>query len=174
MEVNLTQLESEYVTGKMSVKKLAEKHGISVSTARYHCEKNEWVKKRKKYQQKVVKNISQKAAEKEAKKLAKLQQCSDELDELINSFLKTAKKAEQALNVAELNLLSNTLKTAVAAKKEAYDILSEVQREKIQLDKDKVKIEKDRLKWEKEKAQVNKTDNSITVVLKGEIEGYAE
>lgn len=61
-------IASEYVTGKLSYQKLAEKHGIPYPTLRDQARKNKWYPQRKEHRKNVVQNTVQNAEKKIADK----------------------------------------------------------------------------------------------------------
>lgn len=57
-------IKTEYVTGEISQRKLAEKYGVSYSSLRGHAEREQWAQLREEHQRKTGEMTAQKTAEK--------------------------------------------------------------------------------------------------------------
>lgn len=64
MAADWLKIKSEYVSGNISYRKLAEKHGVSASFLMQKAAKEEWSKQRDKQQRKTEAKTKQKAEEK--------------------------------------------------------------------------------------------------------------
>ena len=54
MAVNWDELKTEYVTGTISVRGLAQKYGLSRTTIAHNCKNGNWVEERRRYRNRVV------------------------------------------------------------------------------------------------------------------------
>lgn len=54
MAVNWDELKTEYVTGTISVRGLAQKYGLSRTTVAHNCKNGKWVEERRRYRDRVV------------------------------------------------------------------------------------------------------------------------
>lgn len=67
--VDWENIKAEYLQGGISYRKLAEKHGISLGSLRYHAEKDEWLKQREEIEHKASTISAQKIVSQRAKDL---------------------------------------------------------------------------------------------------------
>lgn len=70
-KINWDKLKIEYVTGHISQRALAAKHGVPYSTVRTRSIKEKWVEEKKRYSSKVVADAEKKLGKKEADILVK-------------------------------------------------------------------------------------------------------
>lgn len=87
-KVNWEKIKTEYITGDISQRKLAEKYGVPYSTVRDRAQKDSWFKERKKSRQKVVSKSVQKVEAKQvriaSKELTLLDKIEKHLDRAIS------------------------------------------------------------------------------------------
>lgn len=87
-KVNWEQIKTEYVTGDISQRKLAAKHGVPYSTLKYRADRGEWFAARKKHKSKVIAKSMQKAEAKQVrvacKELTLLDKIERHLDRAIS------------------------------------------------------------------------------------------
>ena len=62
--LNWTKIRNEYISGYISYRKLAEKHGVAFQTLRDRATKEKWFEKRKEQRDKINLKTEQKTAEK--------------------------------------------------------------------------------------------------------------
>ena len=110
---NWTKIRNEYINGNISYRKLAEKHGVSMSTLQDRAKKEQWHKKRTNQRDKIDAKTLQKTAEilaqKEAERLLRISTAADRLlekieeaTEQLDQFIVTNKvKQREILYVAE-------------------------------------------------------------------------
>ena len=70
-KVNWEKIKTEYITGDISQRKLAEKYGVPRGTLQAHANREKWSEQRKKSKARVVKTAVKKAEAKQAKVAAK-------------------------------------------------------------------------------------------------------
>lgn len=63
MSVDWLKIKTEYVTTQISLRDLAQKHGVSFSTVSRRSDKENWVQLRKEHEKEVSTKVIQKAAE---------------------------------------------------------------------------------------------------------------
>lgn len=87
-KVNWEKIKTEYITGDISQRKLAEKYGVPYSTLRDRARKDTWFKQRKKSREKVVSKSVQKVEAKQVqvatKELTLLDKIERHLDRAIS------------------------------------------------------------------------------------------
>lgn len=72
-KIDWTAIETEYITGRMSYRDIAESKGISLSAIKAHGVQGGWNQKRKEHRQDCTARTIEKTAESSADKLAELQ-----------------------------------------------------------------------------------------------------
>lgn len=90
-----TAIENEYVTGRESLQKLGEKHGIPLRTIKDRSRKGEWSRKRKEFRADTAQKARQKIMKKEAVRLEKLKGVAEELATLISEDVEQLKAQHQ-------------------------------------------------------------------------------
>jgi len=76
------KIKAEYIRGGISTRKLAEKHGVSYSTLRRHCEKEKWVVHERKSDANMTQRIVDACATQGAKKACKFDDAVEKLLDL--------------------------------------------------------------------------------------------
>lgn len=86
-DIDWSAIKTEYITGTISLRKLANKHGVSTSMVMSRSAAEKWVEQRERYQRSVVAKTIEKTANKEANKLAKLMSATDKaIDVVVKAF----------------------------------------------------------------------------------------
>ncbi len=83
---NWPQIETEYVSTKISMKQISEKYSIPVGTVQGYARKNKWSTKRKDFNQKVVEKAIENAEDSHIDRISTILRVSDKM-------LKTVEKA---------------------------------------------------------------------------------
>ena len=86
-KVNWEQIKTEYITGDISQRKLAEKYGVPYSTLRDRAGKDTWFQQRKKSRQKVVSKSVQKVEEKQVRLATKELTLLDKIEQHLDRAL---------------------------------------------------------------------------------------
>lgn len=122
------EIKNAYITGKESLKELAEKYGIPLRTIKDRSSKERWVEERKKFRTDVAQKASQKTAEKEVKRLVKLRDVAEDVADLIGQDVERMKKLrEKRKNVTPEDVkmikdLTVALKNIADVMRDVYDI----------------------------------------------------
>lgn len=133
------KVKGEYVTGRESLKTLAERHDIPLRTIKEKSSKEKWTEKRKKFRTETAQKVYQKTAQKEAKRLEKLQGVAEELAALIELDVERLKEAHgKRKNITEDDV--KMIKDFTIALKNIADVMRDVYaiptiREKLLLEK---------------------------------------
>lgn len=132
-------IKSEYVTGRESLQKLADKHKIPLRTIKDRCKKEKWVEGRNDFRAGVVQKTAQKVMKKEAKRLAKLRGVAEQMADLIAADVERLERMRSRSGILTkddiqmLKDLSITLKNVADIMRDVYDIPNI--REKLLIDK---------------------------------------
>lgn len=122
------EIKNAYITGKESLKELAEKYGIPLRTIKDRSSKERWVEERKKFRTDVAQKASQKTAKKEVKRLVKLRDVAEDVADLIGQDVERMKKLrEKRKNVTPEDVkmikdLTVALKNIADVMRDVYDI----------------------------------------------------
>ena len=87
MKYDWGKIEQEYVTGKMSMEKLAEKHKIPYSSFRKYANGHKFQDKRTEYGQKVAQKALARAQARDARTLGNLGSALDKAARLLNKYV---------------------------------------------------------------------------------------
>lgn len=164
-------IKAEYVTGDISYRKLAEKHGVSFRTLSDRALKQEWPRLRQKHRDDIVRQTVQKTARREssslAAKLVKLQSAADSMAGVIDSVFadteqfkrhiittglgmgatEVSEKVYNKVDAKAIRDLTASIKDLVTIVRNLYD-LPTVQEQRA------MDIAADRLKLEQQKADL--------------------
>lgn len=184
-------LKTEYVTTDISLKKLAEKHGIRSRTVEDRCAKEGWVALRKKHKEKVTSRATNKAATKQANALAKELESVDLISDVIRESLNDLKQFNKHLvqneyvadggnivrvteqqefdviDTRRLKELASSLKLVEEMKRSMLSILTMEQKNRELRERRKLELEEERLELQKSQLDMNKPDKDIKIVIEG-------
>ena len=133
------KIKGEYITGRESLKTLAERHDIPLRTVKERSSKERWTEKRKKFRTDTAQKAYQKTAKKEANRLAKLQGVAEELAALIEIDVEKLKEMHgKQKNITEEDV--KMIKDFTVALKNIAEVMRDVYaiptiREKVLLEK---------------------------------------
>lgn len=86
-DVDWLVIKMEYVTTDISLRNLAEKHGVSRTTIGHRSKTEGWVEARRQHRAKIESKTSERIANKEANKLARLAAATDKaIDVVVKAF----------------------------------------------------------------------------------------
>ena len=86
-EADWLLIKMEYITTDLSLRALADKHGVSRTTIGHRSKTEKWVEGRRQHRRKIETKTSERIANKEANKLAKLAAATDKaIDVVVRAF----------------------------------------------------------------------------------------
>lgn len=191
------KIKTEYITSDISLKHLAERHGVSPRLVNEKSRLQGWVKQRKEHNAKVVTKATEKVVTKQANALAKELDIADKISNVLQKALddadqfnryvvdSTTKMDGTEIRTAEEKVFQKVdmkaLKDAAAAlemvermKRSMANILKTEQINKDRREQRKLELEEERLKMQKESMDLAKPDKEIKVVIEGYQEGWAD
>ena len=89
-DIDWSALQVEYVTGKISLRELAQKHGISENTLEGRSRKEKWSEQRRKYRGNVTEKAVAHAGARETRRLRSLQSSASKMCTQIERLMKDA------------------------------------------------------------------------------------
>ena len=167
------KIRMEYVKGKTTFAKLAEKYPISASTIRKRASLERWTKKRNKLDTKVEQKTIERVAEARARELEKLAAISDRVDDILDAVVDAVGKltVRKHDDMRGLESLTKAVQISLQTKRDLFNLPNETDRAKIESLREKAKL--DRQRYEDEKAEKAKmaqaaANTMIRVVIEGE------
>lgn len=150
MAADWQKIKMEYITTDITLRKLAEKHGVSESMIFKKCSREQWEAARKQQVSKVEEKILQKDANRKASRAARLSDAADLL-----------------LSKIESGLANAPIVTPTAAKNysDALKNIKEIHMIRTEEDIEEQKARIAKLKREAEKSDI---DSKVTVIIEGE------
>lgn len=165
------KIKSDYLTGNMSLRELAEKHGVSLSTLGTRAAKEEWTEKRQHHRNKVVAKTEEKRAGRKAEKILRLQEAADRMQQHIDKVLEDEEQFHRYLvsfgtkEVLHKKADTKAIRDMTAALKDLTDIIRDVYGIAGMDLKHRMKMDKEKLKLEKEKAAMGIVTGEETGVV---------
>ena len=192
-EIDWNALQVEYVTGKISLKKLAEKYQVSENTLENRSRKEKWSEQRRKYNGKVTAKAVARAGARETRRLRSLQSSASRMCTQIEKLMKDAEKqlfthvavvgtgdGKSTIEAVQLDVvddhkllnLTKAMKEATGVMRDLYGIATAAQKAQMELAREELEIKK-RAQAAKEKA--GEAVEGIDVAFRNEdLEAYTK
>lgn len=147
------KIRLEYVKGKTTYAKLAEKYGVSASNIRKRASNEGWRKKKNDLDTKVEQKVLERVCDARAREFALIAAVNDRMDMVLGNLVsfieeQPPKKYDELRGVESL---TKAIATVVQTKRDLYNVPTEIDRAKIEALRDKQKL--DREKWQDEQAE---------------------
>ena len=154
------RIKAEYIAGEISLRKLADKYGVSFSTIQKKSMEEKWGDLRKKNRRKVEEKLIDSVSSKGAEKAANIIDVADKLLDKISEYVETI----------PLDMMSSTqaLKHLTSALKDLKEIKG------FKSDADMREQEARIRNLEKQAEAENKDDNEIKVIIEGDLDSYSK
>ena len=174
------KIKTEYVTGDMSQRELAEKYGVSSSRLWHRASDEEWRKQRAEYRQKVSKKTLNKLASRDASNMAKMEAITDNLVDMVVEISKQTDQLRKHIinrrdeegrewsEVQEMDKIDmKMLKDLTSVTKDLTFIVRNIYGIPTFSEKEHMAIAREKLKIDKAKAEafVSDEDNDETGVI---------
>ena len=148
------QIKREYIAGGTSYRKLCAKYDVSLSTIKRIAAEEGWVELRNQCKAKSATKIVEIESDKNAERMRRLLNVSDELLNIVEKAVKEMQTGELALDRSALKSLSSTMKD-----------IKEIQSIKSKLD---IEEQKARIAILKKQAEADDSNvNEVAVVIAG-------
>lgn len=172
----LDEIKTEYITGRLSIKKLAEKYSYSESYLSKESAKGKWKEKRDKYRLKLseetVKKTVKEKSTTEANRISKqLEQVNLACSSIIKSashMLTLYDEYDELVSPDELRTLAQALKIATDVLRDSSYTRTTKEQDSYDLAKQKLELERERIEIERLRAQrtgVDTNEDETGVVL---------
>lgn len=144
---NWDAIKAEYITGTLSQRQLAEKHGVSKYAIDKHARLEHWANMRDEFRARSMEKVLQ-ASENERAELARrateLGSRVLKLSERILDRLEQSGISKASVDGTEIDMLKTVQAYTMIAKSLGIDEESKANRDRIQLEREKLQIEKER------------------------------
>ena len=166
------KIRVEYVKGKTTYAKLAEKYGISASNIRKKASKEGWRKKRNKLDAKVEQKVLERVCDARVKEFMLITQVNDRMDQVLGNLLdfvesQPPKKYDDLRGVESL---TKAIATVVQTKRDLYNVPNEIEKAKIETLRDKQRLDREKFAEEQAEKAASKAameNTMIRVVIEG-------
>lgn len=95
--MNLEKVKAEYIKSGLSLRKLAEKYKIPLSTLSRRCKKENWVAEREHFKRKTLTKFEEKEAGREADRMVRLQTAAEKMLAQVEEALEDEKQFRRHL-----------------------------------------------------------------------------
>ena len=169
------KIRIEYVKGKTTYQKLAEKYGIKADTIRHRASKEGWRKKKHNLDTKVTQKVLERVCDARAQEFAQIAQIADRVDNALGWMLDFIDKQppKKYDDLRGVESLTKAIAQLVEIKRDLYNVPNEVDRAKIEALRDKQKLEREKYAEELAEKAASKAAAANTVI-KVVIEGTDE
>lgn len=152
------KIKAEYISTKVSYRKLADKYEVSPTTLYRHMTKEKWADLRKQTESKANAKIVESVAKHEAKRVDGIQTVADLL----------LRKIEQGVNDGSLIVDSQSIRQITASIKDLRDIKG--MKSELDMQEQMARIEKLR----KEATVESQEDKTVKVIIEADAEQYGK
>lgn len=191
------KIKIEYITTDMSLKQIAEKHGVAPRLVYEKSRANGWVAAKKKHNEKVAKKALNKVVTKQANALAKELEIANKISDVLAKALNDAEQFNRYIIDTTTKVDGTEVRTSeekkfekvdMKALKDAASALEMIERMKRSMDnirkpeqinrekreQKRLELEEEKLQLQKEQMDVSKPDKDIHVIITGFEEGWDE
>ena len=167
------KIRLEYIKGKTTYAKLAEKYGISASNIYKRASNEGWRKKKNKLDQKVEEKVLERVCDARAKEFELIAQVNDRMGEVLDNLITFVKSQppNKYDDLRGVESLTKAIAQVVQTKRDLYNVPTEIDRAKIEALRDKQKLDREKFAEELAEKAAAKTaaeNTMIRVVIEGD------
>lgn len=151
------KIRTEYIKGKTTYAKLAEKYNISPGHIRKRASLEGWTKKKRNLDTMTEQKALARLSDARAEELVRLARIADKVDDILDSTLDAIAKIkpEGFEDMRGMESLTRSVQIAVQTKRDLYNLPNDIDRAKIESLREKSRLEREKYEAEKaEKAQM--------------------
>ena len=169
------KIRIEYVKGKTTYQKLAEKYGVSASNIRKRASKEAWGKKKNKLDTKVEQKVLERVCDARAREFELIAQVNDRMDLILNNLVQfvSDQPPKKYDDLKGVESLTKAIAQVVQTKRDLYNVPTEIDKAKIETLRDKQKLEREKFQAEEAEKEASKHMSESTMI-KVIIEGTEE
>ena len=147
------KIRLEYVKGKTTYAKLAEKYGTSAGNIRKRASKEGWTKRKRKLDTEVEQKTLERRCDARAREFSKLAEVNDQMADILDNLMRFIAQQPSTLtaDLRGVESLTKAICQVVQTKRDLYNLPNELDRAKIEGIREKNRLE--RQKYEAEMAE---------------------
>lgn len=159
------KIRLEYVRGKTTYQKLAEKYGISASNIRKRAANEGWRKKKRNLDTKVEQKTLERLCDARAKEFELIAQVNDRMGEVLDNLITFVKSQppNRYDDLRGVESLTKAIAQVVQTKRDLYNVPTEIDRAKIEALREKQKLEREKFAEEQAEKAASKQAAASTV-----------
>ncbi len=166
------KIRLEYVRGKTTYQRLADKYGISASNIRKRASKEGWRKKKNKLDTQVEQKVLERVCDARAREFELIAAVNDRMGEVLDNLLQfvTEQPPKKYDDLRGVESLSKAIAQVVQTKRDLYNVPSEIDRARIESLREKAKLEREKFAEEQAEKAASKAaaeNTMIRVVIEG-------
>jgi len=160
------KIRIEYVKGKTTYQKLAEKYGVSASNIRKRAANEGWRKKRNKLDAKVEQKTLERVCDARAKEFELIARVNDQMDTVLANLLQfvSDQPPKKYDDLRGVESLTKAIAQVVQTKRDLYNVPTEVDRAKIEALREKNRLEREKFAEEQAEKAAAKTAAEGTMI----------
>lgn len=167
------KIRMEYVKGKTTFAKLAEKYHLTAGHIRKRASLEGWSKKKRDLDTKTEQKTIERVSDARARELERLAGISEQVDDFLDATVKAFSeiKPRKYDELRGVESLAKAIQIAVQTKRDLYNLPNEADRAKIESLREKSRLDRERYEAEKaEKARMaaEAENTMIRVVIEGD------
>ena len=166
------KIRVEYLKGKTTYAKLAEKYGVSAGNIRKRAANEGWRKKKNKLDTKVEQKVLERVCDARAREFELIAQVNDRMSEVLDSLVTfvSSQPPNRYDDLRGVESLTKAIAQVVQTKRDLYNVPTEIDRAKIETLRDKQKLEREKFAEEQAEKAASKAaaeNTMIRVVIEG-------
>jgi len=167
------KIRIEYVKGKTTYQKLAEKYEISASNIRKRAANEGWRKRKSKLDTDVEQKVLERVCDARAKEFELIARVNDRMGDVLDNLITfvQSQPPNRYDDLRGVESLTKAIAQVVQTKRDLYNVPTEIDRAKIEALRDKQKLEREKFAEEQAEKAAAKTaaeNTMIRIVIEGD------
>jgi len=167
------KIRIEYVKGKTTFAKLAEKYGVSASNIRKRAANEGWRKKKSKLDAKVEQKTLERVCDARAKEFELIARVNDRMGEVLDNLITfvQSQPPHKYDDLRGVESLTKAIAQVVQTKRDLYNVPTEIDRARIETLRDKQKLDREKFAEEQAEKAASKAaaeNTMIRIVIEGD------
>ena len=166
------KIRIEYVKGKTTYAKLAEKYGVTAGAIRKRASNEGWRKKKRNLDTKVEQKVLERVCDARAKEFELIARVNDRMGDVLDNLITfvQSQPPNKYDDLRGVESLTKAIAQVVQTKRDLYNVPTEIDRAKIEALRDKQKLEREKFAEEQAEKAASKQaaeNTMIRVVIDG-------
>ena len=160
------KIRIEYVKGKTTYAKLAEKYGVSASNIRKRAANEGWRKKKSNLDTKVEQKVLERVCDARAKEFELIARVNDRMSEVLEGLVGfiSSQPPGKYDDLRGVESLTKAIAQVVQTKRDLYNVPTEIDRVKIETLRDKQKLDREKFAEEQAEKAASKAAAENTMI----------